>query len=286
MKRKTGYFCMLFCVAGLLVSCSSVGTRHDSGKTSAAESVPGCTPSQVAPASLPFPTRKNSIGMEFVEIPAGTFLMGSHKTEKSRHDEIPKHCVTISRPFSLGKYEVTQEQWAAVMGDNPSVYKNPGHPVENVSWEEVQAFIERLNKKENTHKYRLPTEAEWEYAARAGTTTLFSFGEKREATHHVCLWHLNQVYGTCPVGEKKPNPWGLYDVHGNIWEWVEDWYDPRYYETSPRNDPRGPATGTLRVLRGGGWHSMLSPIRSANRGNRPPAYRDARSGFRLAFTIQ
>jgi formylglycine-generating enzyme required for sulfatase activity len=249
--------------------------------------LPGCTVTHVPAGALPFPTQKNSIGMEFIEIPAGTFQMGSREMEKSRYDELPKHCVTISQPFYLGKYEVTQKEWSAVMDENPSAHKDPGHPVENVSWEEVQTFIQRLNKKEKPQKYRLPTEAEWEYAARAGTTSIFSFARNKQGKAHACLWHINKIDDiTCPVGERKPNPWGLYDVHGNVWEWVQDWYDPQYYAHSPKQDPRGPTTGTLRVLRGGGWHSTLSLIRSASRGNRPPDYRDDRSGFRLAFTRQ
>jgi formylglycine-generating enzyme required for sulfatase activity len=282
MKPGIRNICTVLCIGSLMMACSSMNTQPEVVAT-----LPGCTLGYATPTTLPFPTRKNSIGMEFIEIPAGTFQMGSYEKEKSRYDEIPKHCVTISRSFYLGKYEVTQEQWVAVMGDNPSLYKNPAYPVENVSWEEVQVFISRLNKKEGTNKYRLPTEAEWEYAARAGTTSMFSFGHKSQVREHACLSHLNKDDGvTCLSGEKKPNPWGLYDIHGNVWEWVQDWYDPKYYATSPKIDPKGPATGTLRVLRGGGWYSMLSAVRSANRGNRPPAYRDNRSGFRVAFAAQ
>ncbi|MDR2625059.1 MAG: formylglycine-generating enzyme family protein [Zoogloeaceae bacterium] len=286
MKREIKSLCMPLCVVGLLTSCASSDVKKPLQEADVAP-VPGCMTTHIPSSALPFPTRKNSIGMEFIEIPAGTFAMGSHETEKARHDEVPKHCVTISRSFYLGKYEVTQAQWDAVMDNNPSLYKDPAHPVENVSWEEAQVFIQRLNKKENTQKYRLPTEAEWEYAARAGTTSLFSFGENKQAIAHSCLQHAKKAeFVTCPAGDKKPNPWGLYDMHGNVWEWVQDWYDPDYYATSPKNDPRGPETGKLHVLRGGGWHSTLSLIRSAVRGNRPPDYRDNRSGFRLVFNAR
>ena len=142
MKHGIRNICTVLCLGSLMMACSSGGTRPEAVTT-----LPGCTPGYDASIPLPFPVRKNSIGMEFIEIPAGTFQMGSFEKEKSRHDEIPKHCVTISRPFYLGKYEVTQEQWVAIMEDNPSLYKNPAYPVANVSWEDVQVFISRLNKK-------------------------------------------------------------------------------------------------------------------------------------------
>jgi formylglycine-generating enzyme required for sulfatase activity len=267
----------ILCAGGLLTACAS--TEENPGIPQLA-----CPATHTAPVTLPLPTSRNSIGMEFVGIPPGTFVMGSHEREKSRHDELPRHCVRINRAFHLGKYEVTQAQWQAVMEENPSAYQAPEHPVENVSWEDAQRFIQRLNQKEKTDKYRLPTEAEWEYAARAGTSSVFSFGGKRLAPEHACLYTFKTGNFTCPAGEKKPNPWGLYDMHGNVWEWVQDWYDPGYYASSPAADPRGPASGNLRVLRGGGWHSTLSLARSAVRGNHPPDYRDNRSGFRIAFT--
>ncbi|MDR2032480.1 MAG: formylglycine-generating enzyme family protein [Azoarcus sp.] len=243
-----------------------------------------CASEPPAPVAS-FPVHTNSIGMVLIAIPPGSFMMGSDPKEKSRANEYPKHRVTLGKPFYLGKYEVTQAQWQAVMGNNPSRYKAQGHPVENVSWEDIQVFIQRLNEREGTQGYRLPTEAEWEYAARAGTQTLFSFGRKRLVRQHACYFNTSMRI-SCPVGERDPNPWGLYDMHGNVWEWVQDWYDPDYYASSPENDPPGPASGEMRVLRGGGWHSALSPLRSANRGFRRPDYRDGRSGFRLAFSSQ
>ncbi|MDR0716324.1 MAG: formylglycine-generating enzyme family protein [Azoarcus sp.] len=260
---KPSKICAALFIGGLLAACA--------------------TPPEAPVAS--FPVHKNSIGMELIEIPAGSFMMGSDAKEKSRADERPKHSVTISKPFYLGKYEVTQEQWRAVMGDNPSVFKAQGLPVENVSWEDIQVFIQRLNEREGTQGYRLPTEAEWEYAARAGTPHMFSFGRKKWVRKHACYFSTSGR-SACPVGKRKPNPWGLYDMHGNVWEWVQDWYDPDYYASSPESDPPGPESGEMRILRGGSWHSALSPLRSAHRGTRRPVYRDARSGFRLAFSPQ
>jgi formylglycine-generating enzyme required for sulfatase activity len=163
--------------------------------------------------------------MEFVLIQAWTFQMGSNNGEPN---EKPVHMVRISRPFYLGKYEVTQAQWEAVMGNNPSQFKgDPNSPVENVSWDDVQEFIKRLkrlNTRESGVKYRLPREAEWEYAAQAGTTTAYSFGNDPSQLGEYAWYGENANGETHPVGQKKPNPWGLYDMHGNVWEWVQDWY--------------------------------------------------------------
>ena len=163
----------------------------------------------------------NSIGMEFMLIPAGTFMMGS---EKGYADEKPQHRVTISRPFYLGKYEVTQAQWEAVMGNNPSRFDGRNNPVEQVSWEDVRVFIARLNAHEGHTRYRLPTEAEWEYAARAGSTSAYSFGDDAARLGQYAWYGDNSGKTTHPVGQKLPNAWGLHDMHGNVWEWVQGWY--------------------------------------------------------------
>jgi formylglycine-generating enzyme required for sulfatase activity len=162
---------------------------------------------------------RNSIGMEFMPIPAGTFMMGSND---GRDDEKPVHQVIISRQFYLGKHEVTQAQWEAVMGSNPSHFTgDPNRPVENVSWNDVQEFIGKLNEREGNSKHRFPTEAEWEYAARAGSTTAFSFGESAILFHKYGWFNENSGGTTHAVGQLRTNPWGLYDMHGNVWEWVE-----------------------------------------------------------------
>jgi formylglycine-generating enzyme required for sulfatase activity len=231
-------------------------------------------------------TVTNSIGMAFVRIPAGSFMMGTADNDpNAEDDEKPIHRVTISQPFYLGKYEVTQKEWGAVMGNNPSKFKGQSNPVEYVSWNNVQTFIKRLNQKEGTNKYRLPTEAEWEYAARAGTTTLFSFGDDEERLGQYEWYEDNSEEKTHPVGQKKPNPWGLYDMHGNVLEWVQDWYDKDYYARSPAIDPHGSAEALEgRVLRGGAMYGGAWSLRSARRNGLSPGIDLENLGFRLAFS--
>ncbi|GHU35956.1 hypothetical protein AGMMS50256_31890 [Betaproteobacteria bacterium] len=229
-------------------------------------------------------TYTNSIGTEFILIPAGSFTMGADKKfEDASSNETPQHRVTISKPFYLGKYEVTQAEWVAVMGNNPSEFKGRSNPVDNVSWDDVQSFIQRLNAKEGK-KYRLPTEAEWEYAARAGTKSAYSFGDDAGQLGQYAWYEGNSGDQTCPVGQKQPNPWGLYDMHGNVWEWVNDWYKDSYYGSSPSTDPAGPSGGDLHVLRGGSWHYFAGTLRSAYRRSRAPDRRNENFGFRLALS--
>jgi formylglycine-generating enzyme required for sulfatase activity len=220
-------------------------------------------------------TFTNSIGMEFVLIPAGQF---------SRGEVQPASLVTISRPFYLGKYEVTQEQWVAVMGEgsNPSNFKGHKNPVENVSWDDAQKFIQKLNEKEGGKKYRLPTEAEWEHAARAGTRTEWFFGDNQAALGEYAWFRGNSQGTTHPVGQKKPNPWGLYDIYGNVGEWVQDWTGE--YPKEAVTDPTGPTRGSYRVNRGGGWGLAAEFCRSASRFRFAPVVRDNSLGFRLAFS--
>ncbi|MGQ4809396.1 Hercynine oxygenase [Candidatus Entotheonellaceae bacterium PAL068K] len=230
-----------------------------------------------APASK---TLVNSIGMEFRLIPAGTFMMGSLNGEA---DEQPVHQVTISKPFYLGKYEVTQGQWQAVMGNNPSFFiGNPKLPVESVPQPDVQEFIHRLNAKEGGDRYRLPTEAEWEYAARAGSTTDYSFGNDATRLSEFAWYKANSNEQTHPVGQLKPNAWGLYDIHGNVWEWVQDWYGR--YTSEAVTDPKGATKGTHRLRRGCGWNNVSQICRSANRYS-VVGFRDDFLGFRLLRTI-
>lgn len=225
--------------------------------------------------------------MEFVWIPEGTFRMGSPDTEGDP-DEGPVHDVEIREGFYLGKYEVTQSQWKAVMGSNPSYHKDegadrPNHPVERVTWYEVQEFIRRLNAAAGDSLYRLPSEAEWEYACRAGTKTPWSFGDSRsELTEYAWYRGNNSPEGTKPVGQKKPNPWGLYDMHGNVWEWVQDWYDEEYYRSrSDWVDPQGPTSGDARVRRGGHFGHAAAGVRSAFRHLYLPENRSSTLGVRL-----
>jgi formylglycine-generating enzyme required for sulfatase activity len=203
----------------------------------------------------------SSITLEFAHIPAGSFMMGSPEDEQGRRVDERQHKVTLTKDFYIQKTEVTQAQWKAVMGNNPSTFKGCDDcPVETISWNDAQEFIKRLNKLDGRgRKYRLPTEAEWEYAARAGTTTPFAFGKCLSTDE--ANYNGNYPLKGCPEGEYrqktipvaslKPNAWGLYDMHGNVWEWCEDWYGD--YPTKPVVDPKGPERGSARVLRGGGW---------------------------------
>ena len=173
----------------------------------------------------------------------------------------------ITKPFYLGKYLVTQEQWEAVMGNNPSRFKGPKNPVETVSWDDCQQFLDKLNAKVGVRggKFQLPTEAQWEYACRAGSTTTYCFGDDESGLGEYAWYATNSGGRTHPVGEKKPNAWGLYDMHGNVWEWCQDWYDGSYYANSPTDDPTGPTTGSSRVFRGGSWRERARGCRSALR---------------------
>ena len=239
-----------------------------------------CLLATACPTSVAQKTYTNSIGVELVLIPAGAFLMGA---DARAANEKPPHRVRISRPFYLSKYEVTQEQWQAVMGNNPSEFKGKNNPVEQVSWEDAQEFIRRLNEKEGHGRYRLPTEAEWEYAARAGTTSVWSFGDDADQLGQYAWYLDNSAETTHPVGQKKPNAWGLYDMHGNVFEWVQDWYGENYYASSPSADPSGPSFGYSRVQRGGCWGCYPAGIRSTRRSSNPPGGRSSHVGFRLAL---
>jgi formylglycine-generating enzyme required for sulfatase activity len=190
---------------------------------------------------------KNSIGMEFVKVAAGEFMMGcSTGDEQCQADEKPRHRVQITRSFEIGKYEVTQGQWMAVMGANPSSNKGDNLPVETLSKLEAQDFVAKLNARNDGYRYRLPTEAEWEYAARAGMDSPYS-----APLDQVAWYAANSDDETHPVGQKKPNAWGLYDVQGNVREWVADLYSPTYYEGSPVADPSGPDPRTYAQGAGG-----------------------------------
>jgi formylglycine-generating enzyme required for sulfatase activity len=214
----------------------------------------------------------NSIGMEFVFILPGTFQMGD------------SHTVTISKGFLLATTPVTQNQWMRVMGDNPSKFKTDGkhRPVEQVSWDDAHKFINKLNEMEQTSTYCLPTEAEWEYACRAGSTTQYCFGDDEKMLNDYAWYDKNSGGKTHPVKQKKPNACGLYDMHGNVWEWCEDWYGD--YPKKHVTDPKGPNSGARRVIRGGGWDFGPRSLRSADRGFNSPGDRYGRVGFRLLRT--
>ena len=258
-------------------------------------------------------TVKNSIGMEFVKIPSGSFMMGSDKND----NEKPIHKVTISQEFWMQKTEVTQSQWQAVMENNPSNFKGNNLPVENVSWDDAQEFIKKLNAKgEGT--YRLPTEAEWEYAARAGATCAritvleqqIAILENKPAEDRnyedakqfvklkkelddcttgdyagnldAMAWYkTNSDKKTQAVATKQANAWGLYNMHGNVWEWCQDWYGSDYYANSASVNPTGATSGSDRVLSGGSWHDAAVYLRSAYRSDDTPSFRGDNVGFRV-----
>ena len=217
--------------------------------------------------------------MEFVKIEPGSFRMGCSPGDMTCDpDENPAHPVKLTKSFEIGKFEVTQAQWLAVMGaPNRSRFKGDNLPVENVSWLDVQQFLNRMNERNDGYHYRMPTEAEWEYAARAGTT-----GPNTGLVGEVA-WHSGNADGhTHPVGQKRPNAWGLYDMEGNVYEWTQDWYFD--YEEDPITDPTGPEMGISRVPRGGSWESSPRGVRTSNRNMAEPPDRNYNIGFRCART--
>jgi formylglycine-generating enzyme required for sulfatase activity len=224
----------------------------------------------------------SGVSMRLVEIKPGTFMMGSRASEPNRSDDETQHEVTISKAFWLGQTEVTQAQWHAVMGTNPSEFEgNPTHPVDEFSWNDAQEFCRCLSQKTGM-TFRLPTEAEWEYACRAGTTTAYSFGDDASRLGQHAWFGDNSGRSTKPVGTRKPNAWGLYDMHGNVWEWCSDWYGE--YPSGAATDPQGPRSGTHRVLRGGSWNLSSQYCRAANRNYDDPGSLISRFGFRVAMT--
>jgi formylglycine-generating enzyme required for sulfatase activity len=256
-------------------------------------------PSQPRPVVVAAPAKElvNSIGMKLKLLPAGEFQMGSAESD----DEKPRHLVTISRPFYVGTYPVTQREYLQIARKNPSRFSSGDRlPVETVSWFDAVAFCNALSQKEglapfyaingqsvevpdwNGPGYRLPTEAEWEYACRAGTTTRFSFGDEEYALGQYVWYSANSGRQTHPVGEKKPNAFGLHDMLGNVWEWCWDGYDAGYYARSPAEDPRGPDEAANRVFRGGGWSRVPRVARSAYRFWCEPGGRHGSLGFRVA----
>ncbi|MDP8242571.1 MAG: formylglycine-generating enzyme family protein [Candidatus Hinthialibacter antarcticus] len=257
--------------------------------------VPTITPTPV-PTVTPTPTPRpgqitidlnlpdGAMPLKMELIPAGAFTMGSPSNESGRYsDEGPQHQVTLTNGFYMGKYEVTQAQWSAVMGSNPSSFSGMNNPVESVSWNDCQQFIEKLNGM-NQGTFRLPTEAEWEYACRAGTTTRFYWGDdpNNSQINQYAWYDSNSSSRTHEVGTKLPNPWELFDMSGNVWEWCQDWYGS--YSSSAQIDPvgpLGPSSGSGRVIRGGGWDGGARSCRSALRGQGSPDYRGNRFGFRL-----
>lgn len=251
------------------------------------------------PSAAPGDVRDPVSGMTFVEIPAGRFAMGSPGSEIGRNDDEILHDVTITRPFLLARHEVTQQQWTAVMDTSPSTFARcgPRCPVENVTFDDVRQFLRALNARDRAStvdapmlRYRLPTEAEWEYACRAGTTGPFSTGASittAQANFSGRFPYAGSAQGEyrqrpVPVGTFPLNPWGLADMHGNLWEWTADWYGPIRDTAADHIDPYGPRSGEKRVIRGGSWYFDANSARCALRYTHAPGDKGFSLGFRVA----
>ena len=283
--------------ASLVISAVN-GTLHDGNYTLVVSNDFGSVTS--SPTGLQVdatPTNHSvaSIGMQMIFCPPGTFTMGSPSSETGRASDETQHSVTLTNGFYLGKYELTQAQYETVMNGNseglnakPSQWpNNDDRPVEKVSWNDAQVFLTRLNSIEQTAgrlpngwKYVLPTEAEWEYACRAGASTAYSWGNDINASR--ANYNQSGIGQTRDVGQYAANPWGFFDMHGNVFEWTADWYQAAY-PTGNVTDPTGPAVGSPRVLRGGSWGSSADYARSAIRYRLEPAVSDGSGGFRLSF---
>ena len=249
----------------------------------------------------------SGIMLEMVLIPAGSFTMGAARGDR---DEYPPHKVNITKPFYMAKYELTQDQWSAVMnGKSPGKFQNPNHPVESVDRTQTAAFLKKLNEKlgvkpfigkhpldlkdlpRTLGTYYLPSEAEWEYACRAGSSSRYCFGDDEKQLGEYAWFHGNSEGNTQPVGKKKPNAWGLHDMHGNVWELCRDEYFADYYTISPQDDPQGILATHRHVssLRGGGWSYSAKSSRSAERGYLNLGHNRERSdalGLRVARTVE
>ena len=289
MQRMSCHY-ILLAIFTIGLSIISLGIANDATEDR--------TGSAVGPMpSIPFAAQqiftRPFLAAKFVLIPAGTFMMGSPSDEPGRDSyESNQYQTTISRVFYMQTTEVTQGQWKRVMGNNPSRFSDCGDdcPVEQVSWNDAQEFISKLNSMEGTDRYRLPTEAEWEYAARAGTTTPFNTGTCLTADQ--ANYNGDYPLSGCPkgkyrdrtvcVGSFAPNAWGLYDIHGNVWEWVQDWKGN--YPTGSVTDPAGPSSGSFRMCRGGSWKQNAWVCRSAFRFYAFPNLRKDNRGFRLVRT--
>jgi len=284
---KRGHACLILALLlSIPVSCSRERLLADpkeppGGWSAETRTILAQVPPGGEPEAREVTYYTNELGMEFVLVQPGEFTMGSARGESGREaEEGPQHQVRITRASYIGAHEVTQEQYAKVMGKNPSKFPSPRNPVERVSWLDAVEFCARLS--DDDHIYRLPTEAEWEYACRAGSTTAYCYGDDAGQLGE-CAWYVvNSDETTHEVGLKQPNAWGLYDVHGNVWEWCQDWRGP--YERGPAEDPVGPTAGTYRVVRGGSWFDYPLPLRSAARGRNSPSNRPDDHGFRVVCT--
>jgi len=281
---------LMLCLVVLpfVISCSGSSETNQAGISSESQS----TSQDISPDNG-METITNSIGMKLVLIPKGTFMMGSPESEEDRDDDETQHEVTISKDYYLGVHEVTQAQYEKVMGTNPSYFQkrvirksdSSIYPVEQVSWEDAVEFCKKLSdlpeEKAAGRVYRLPTEAQWEYACRAGSKSAYSFGESSKSLGDYAWFDENSNDQAHPVGQKKANSWGLCDMQGNVFEWCGDWFNE--YPKGAVSDPTGPKGGSFRVHRGGSCIDVAAGCRSAFRGGNGPTYRGINVGFRVAL---
>jgi formylglycine-generating enzyme required for sulfatase activity len=272
---------LTFCAGAVLAEDVKVPAAW----TSETKQVKVATPSGEETKTITYYT--NSIGVKLVLIPAGEFVMGSPASEELRDsNESPQHKVRVSKPFFIGAYELTQKQYASIMGMIEPRFQGDDNPMEKVAWDDAVAFFKMLSQREGV-TYRLPTEAEWEYACRAGSTTPFYFGatiSANQANYNATGVQENAsapTGKTMPVGSFPPNAFGLYDMHGNVFEWCQDWYGDDYYANSPPEDPKGPDRGDTKMLRGGAWNVKSFDLRSAAREWATTATRYGMIGFRV-----
>jgi len=287
MKRCSGLSWRIVLCTGVLTAAlaGAPGCGKEEKEPGAPQATARARQSSTEPREITTET-----GIAMVLIPAGEFVMGD---ESGEDDERPAHRVHVDA-FYMDKYEVTQEAYEGLMGKNPAKHKGPKNPVEQVSWAAAARYCNMRSLREgltpcydpqtfecnfDADGYRLPTEAEWEYACRAGTTSAYSFGDSAAALKNYAWYDANSGNTTHPVGRKKPNPWGLYDMHGNVFEWCNDYYAPDYYTRSPEANPRGPDSGDERVLRGGSWANSDASCRCSARYSESPGLADVCFGY-------
>ena len=268
---KAAVVCFIVVV---MCGCDQGQPRPPVASNTTPVATPDPTPVATNVEDMELPESADAIGMQFKLIPAGKFIMGEGKEA---------HKVTLTKPFKMGVHEVTQAQYKQVMGLNPSKFIGADNPVDTVSWEDAVEFCRKLSElpaeKAAGNVYRLPTEAEWEYACRAGTTTKYSFGDDESDFGEFGWCVENSGKTPHPVGGKQPNAWGLYDMHGNVYEWCQDWYGD--YPSGSVTDPSGATSSSLRVVRGGSWIGSADGCRSASRGWNLPSNRNGNLGFRV-----
>ena len=280
------YTCWQVFLLGAVLICPVVAAEPEPAKSPLSTAqAKECQQAWAKHLDLPVETA-NSLGIKLSLIPPGDCTMGSPPDEEWHRDDEVLHRVTLTKAFYMGTTEVTQGQWKAIMGENPSFFEDDDLPVETVTWEQAAEFCRKLSRKEGK-TYRLATEAEWEYACRAGTTTAFHTGPT--ITPQQSNYDGTYKYGDGPKGPFRetttagntfaPNAWGLHDMHGNVWEWCADWYAE--YPKGNATDPTGPSEGTTRIFRGGCWINFPAVCRSANRAKVPPVSWNFHLGFRV-----